>query len=65
MNVIALPIGLEQHLLPGEVREDAQFDLRVVRTQQRPVVLGKESLADPAAVLGAYRNVLKVGIAAA
>ena len=65
MHVITAAIGLLQHLFAGEVGEDAQLDLGVVSTEQRPAVLGKKGLADAAAVFGANRDVLQVRVAAA
>ena len=42
--------------------QDAQLDLRVVGRDQEVAVLGHEGLADLAALLGADRDVLQVGV---
>jgi len=65
MHVVAVPVGLLEHFLPGEMGEDAQLDLRVVSTEQRPVLLWQEGLADASAVFRANGDVLQVGVAAA
>ena len=65
MHIVAVVVGLHQHLFTGEVGEDAQFDLGVVGTEQQPALLGQEGFADPAGELCADRDVLQVGIAAA
>ena len=64
MDIIPLVEGLDQHLFPREVGEDAQLDLGIVGADQLPAFLGQEGLADPTTELGADRNVLEVGIAA-
>ena len=65
MHVIATAIRLLKHLFARKVGEDAQLDLGIVSTEQGPAVLRQEGLADSPAVLGAYRDVLQVGVAAA
>ena len=47
------------------MREHAQLDLRVVGRDEHVAGIGDERAADLAAELGADRNVLQVGIAAA
>ena len=56
---------LDQRLVTGHVRQHAQLDLRVVHRDQHVTRLGDERAPDFAAQLGANRNVLQVGIAAA
>ena len=62
VNVLAGSVGLDQQLVAGEVRQQTQFDLRVVGGQQHVPGLGDEGSADFAAKLGANRNILQVGI---
>ena len=65
MHVVARAVGLLQHLFPGEVGEDSEFDLGVVGAEQCPAFLGEERFADATAVFRANGNVLQVGVAAA
>ena len=46
----------------GDVGEQAQLDLRVVDGEQLVALLGHEGAADLAALLGAHRDVLQIGI---
>ena len=56
---------LDQRLVARQVGEHAQLDLRVVRRDQDVTRFGDERAPDLAAELGADRDVLQVGIAAA
>ena len=62
VHVVAVGVGLHQHLLAAEVGEDAQLDLGVVGADQLPALLGQERLADAPAELGADGDVLQVGV---
>ena len=56
---------LDQAGVLGQVGHDPHLDLAVVGRQQRGVALADdERLADPAALLGADRDVLQVGVGA-
>ena len=66
MDVHVLLEGAVQRLIAGDVREDAQFDLRVVGHEQQEAGFGRhERLADAFAQLSADRDVLQVRVAAA
>ena len=65
VDVFAVAERVDQRLLPGEVRQDAQLDLRVVGRDQHVARLGDERAPDLAADVGPDRNVLQVRIAAA
>jgi hypothetical protein len=65
VDVFAAAERVDQHLVAGHVREHAQLDLRVVGGDQHVARLGDERTPDLAADLGADRDVLQVGIAAA
>ena len=65
VDVLAARERVDQHLLARQVRQDAQLDLRVVGGDQDVAGLGDERAADVAPDLGADRDVLQVGIAAA
>src|SRR5690606_23609918 len=54
--------GGEQALVAGQVRHDAQLDLRVVGRKQLVAGRCDEGLADTPALLGTHRDVLQVGI---
>ena len=56
---------VDERLVARQVREHAQLDLRVVGGDQHVPAVGDERAPDLPAELGANRNVLQVGIAAA
>ena len=63
VQVLARPERLDQPVVAGQVRHDPHLDLAVVGGHQRLVaVADDERLADPAALLGADRDVLQVGV---
>src|SRR5262249_51345824 len=62
VNVLAAPERLDQTLLPADVSQDAELDLRVVGGKELPARFGHERGADAAAELGADRDVLDVWI---
>ena len=67
MQVLPGGEGLDEPLVAGQVRHDPHLDLAVVRAHQaleRPGGVGAddEAAADPAALLGADRDVLQVGV---
>ena len=64
VHVLAALEDLLQHLLAGDVGEDAQLDLRVVGGDQAAPVLGDEAAADLAAELRPDRDVLEVRVGA-
>ena len=66
MNVLATPEGVQQPGVLGHVSQHPQLDLRVVGGKELPVggAVGNEGPPDLPPCLGAYGNVLKVGIAA-
>ncbi len=55
--------GVLQRVDPGHVGGKAQLDLAVIGGEQQMARLGDEGAADLAALLGADRNVLDVGLA--
>ncbi len=65
VEVLILAEDLDQALVPGDVGEDAQFDLRVVGGDQHVAGRRDEGAADLRAQLAADRDVLQIGIAAA
>ncbi len=54
--------GLDELRDVGDVREHAQLDLAVVGGDELAALLGDEGAADGAALLGAHRDVLQVGL---
>jgi hypothetical protein len=62
MNILALPEGLQQHFILGEIGEDPQFDLRIVGRDDSPSLLRNEGLPNPVSFLGPDRDVLKVRV---
>ena len=50
----------EQSRVLGEVREDPQFDLVVVRHRQLPALARQEGVAQSTALLGAHGDVVQV-----
>jgi hypothetical protein len=65
MDIKPVAEGFLHVVITAHVRDDAEFDLAVIRTEQ-PVVLipGNEGLADLAPFLRANGNVLQVRIVA-
>ena len=62
MDVMAVAEGLFQAVDSGDMGEDAQFDLGIVRATRTFALFRDKRLADAAAFLGADRDVLQVGI---
>ena len=62
MNVVATAESVDEQLVFGEVREQAQLDLRVVGGEQNTALFGDEGGANLAAKFGANGNVLQVRI---
>ena len=62
VDVIAAPKSFHQQWVFREMRQQAQFDLRVVGGQQDVAGFGGEGGANFAAQFGADRNVLQVRI---
>ena len=62
VDVLAARERLAELRLAGDVREDAQLDLRVVGGDELPARLGDERGADLAAELGADRDRLQVRV---
>ena len=58
MNVFAATKSFDEHGILGEMRENAQFDLRIIGGKQQIPGSGGESGADFAPELGADRDVL-------
>src|SRR5204862_8305967 len=56
MDVLPAREGLAQLRRPGDMREDAQLDLRVVGRDEAKAGLGDERTSDFAAELGADRD---------
>ena len=54
--------GLLQCLVTREVSQHAQLNLAVIGVQQHAAPGGYEVFAEPAAQLGAHRNVLQIGL---
>ena len=46
----------------GDLREQSELDLRIVRGKELETLRRDERAANPASLLGADRNVLQVGI---
>ena len=65
MNVLVGQEGFDQQLLVGYMGQDAQFHLAVVGGDELPARRRNKGAADLAADLGADRDVLQVGVAAA
>ena len=62
VDVPVLGEGPQQALVPGEVRHDAQLDLRVVGRDQQVILRGHESLPDPPSLGRANRDVLEIRV---
>ena len=65
MNILSCGEGGDQVFVAGDVRQDAQLDLAIVRGYQGVPLLGNERVADLATESGADRNVLQVWIGGA
>ena len=60
MNVLSRSIRLDQLLIPGQMRQDPQLDLGVVRIHQHTVLLRHKYLADPSSQFHAHGNILQI-----
>ena len=65
MNIFTSGKGGDQVLVAGDVRQDAQLDLAIVRRHQGVPLFGNEGVANLAAERSADRNVLQVWIGGA
>ena len=65
VNILSGGEGGDQVLVAGDVRQDAQLDLAIVRRHQGVPLLGNEGVADLAAEGGANWDVLQVWIGGA
>ncbi len=63
MNILVARETLLEGGLVRQVGENPQLDLRIIRCQQDVALGGNERLAKAPAFLGAYRNVLQIGLA--
>ena len=62
VNVVAAAVGFDQQRVVREVREQAQFDLRIVGGEQNVAGFGDEGGANAAPEFGADGNVLQIRI---
>ena len=62
MDILSLSESFLHMLIAREMRQQTQFDLAVVGTQEQASRIGYHRLADQFAPLGTYRQVLQVGI---
>ena len=62
VDVLAASERLDQRRLLGQMREDPQLDLRIVRRNELPPRFRDERLANPAPELGADRDVHEIRI---
>ena len=62
VDVLAGAKGFDEDRILGEMREDAQLDLRVIGGEQRPARIGDEGGANFAAELAAHGDVLQIGV---
>ena len=58
VHVLPAAEGLDQPVVLAQVRQNAQFDLRIVGTDEHVAFAGNECLADLTAKRSAYGNVL-------
>ncbi len=65
MDILSLPVGVDQPLVPGHVGQHPQFDLGIIRVHKGVALLRHKDLADLPPQLHAHRNVLKVWFCAA
>ena len=62
VNVVAAAVCFDQQRIAGEVREQAEFDLRIIGGEQDVAGLGDEGGANVAPEFGANGNVLQIRI---
>ena len=62
MDVRAVAERLFERLDIGDMRQQPELDLRIIRRQQHMAVIGDKGGADLAAFLGPDRNILQIGI---
>ena len=62
VDVLSAPESFCQHRILGKMRENSQFDLRVIGGKQYTARRRDECGANFAAELGAYRNILQIRI---
>ena len=63
MDILAAAEGVAHRLVPGEMREQAQLDLGIVRVHEHAAGFGDERAADLAAHLRAHGDILQVRFA--
>ena len=62
MNILGLPVGFDQMLVPGKMRQNPKFNLGIIRVHKDGPVPGYKDFADQASKLHAHRNVLEIGL---
>src|SRR5277367_3059846 len=62
VNVVTASVGFEQQRVTGIVRQQAQFNLRIVGGEQHMAGFGGERRANFATEFGADGNVLQIGV---
>ena len=65
VNILCIPVCLDELLIPGQMRQYAQLDLGIIRIHKHKTGLWQKCLADQSSQLNPHRDVLEVRLRAA
>ena len=60
MDILRFPVCLDQHFIPGHMRQHAQFDLGIIRIHKHISILRQKYLPDQTSEFHTDRNILQI-----
>ena len=64
VNILCIPVCLDELLIPGQMRQHAQLDLRIIRIHKHKTGLWQKCLADQSSQFNPHRDVLEIRLRA-
>ena len=65
VNILCIPVCLDELLIPRQMRQHAQLDLRIIRIHKHKTGLWQKCLADQSSHFNPHRDVLEIRLRAA
>ena len=65
MDILSLPVSLDQFLVARHMGQHPQLDLRIVRVQENKSIFRHKHFADQSSQFHPHRDILKIGLCAA
>ena len=62
VNILCIPVCLDELLIPGQMRQHAQLDLGIICVHKHKTALWQKCLADQSSQFNPHRDVLEVGL---